>query len=169
MSSNSLVLTPVDGEPRIHDLALAERLGFSQPRDIRKIIKRNEAKLLKLGTCAAVARVINGGEAVEFYLNKKQSIFIAMKSETEKAFEVQEDIIHVYDAYLNGNLDGKIASQPRLYRDMSYAVRVFDLSRDAFARQMMINTIKHLARQIGIAVPDMTLVGKPADQMQLEV
>jgi hypothetical protein len=70
---------------------------------------------------AALRRLaINGGEAVEFYLN--QSIFIAMKSET--AFEVQEDIIHVYDAYLNGNLDGKIASQPRLYRDMSYAVRV---------------------------------------------
>jgi hypothetical protein len=32
---NALTLTPVDGEPRIFDLTLAERLGFEQPRDIR--------------------------------------------------------------------------------------------------------------------------------------
>jgi hypothetical protein len=107
-SSNPLVLTPIEGEPRVHDLDLAERLGFDQPRDIRKLIKRNEAKLLKFGVCATVARCIEIGngakrEVEEFYLNKKQSIFICMKSETEKAFDVQEDIIHVYDAYLTGD------------------------------------------------------------------
>ncbi len=106
MPSNSLVLTPIEGEPRIHDLQLAERLGFDQPRDIRKLIKRNEAKLLKFGVCATVAQTsgdLGGRPSIEFFLNKKQSIFICMKSETEKAFDVQEDIIHVYDAYLSGD------------------------------------------------------------------
>lgn len=104
MSSNPLVLTPIEGDPRIHDLQLAECLGFSQPRDIRKIIKRNAAKLLSFGTCATVSRVtITGQPSEEFYLNQKQAIFICMKSETEKAFDVQADIVRVYDAYLSGD------------------------------------------------------------------
>lgn len=105
MSSNSLVLTAINGEPRVHDLALAERLGFDRPRDIRKIIKRNEDKLLKFGGCATVARVVEGNETAEFYLNQKQAIFICMKSETERAFDVQIEIVHVFDAYLNGELN----------------------------------------------------------------
>ncbi|HRD50289.1 MAG TPA: hypothetical protein PL166_11925 [Candidatus Contendobacter sp.] len=106
MPSTSLVLTSIEGEPRIHDLALAERLGFDRPRNIRNIIKRNQAKLLKFGVCSTVKQTsgdLGGRPTSKFYLNKKQSIFICMKSETDKAFEVQEDIIHVYDAYLNND------------------------------------------------------------------
>jgi hypothetical protein len=107
--STPLVLTPINGEPRVHDLALAERLGFERPRKIRDIIKRNEAKLLKFGGCPTVGRCIEVGNGVnreveEFYLNQKQSIFVCMKSETEKAFDVQVEIVHVFDAYLNGGL-----------------------------------------------------------------
>lgn len=106
MSSNALVLTPIEGEPRIHDLQLAERLGFERPLNIRNIIKRNEVKLLKFGVLSTVEKTSGdqgGRPTAEFFLNKKQSIFICMKSETEKAFDVQEDIIHVYDAYLTGD------------------------------------------------------------------
>lgn len=104
MSSNPLVLTPINGEPRVQDLHLAERLGFERPRDIRKIIKRNEAKLLTFGGCATVARVVEGNQVAEFYLNQKQAIFICMKSETDRAFDVQAEIVRVFDAYLNGDL-----------------------------------------------------------------
>lgn len=114
MASCALSLTPVNGELRIYDLHLAERLGFSQARDIRKIIKRYLDKLLKFGQCATVARCIeigNGGkqQVEEFYLNQKQAIFVCMKSETDKAADVQVEIVHVFDAYLNGQL----APQPR--------------------------------------------------------
>ncbi|MCK7579802.1 MAG: hypothetical protein MZV65_31680 [Chromatiales bacterium] len=45
----------------------------------------------------------NGGTPTEeFYLNQKQAIFICMKSETDNAFEVQAEIVRVFDAYLNG-------------------------------------------------------------------
>lgn len=104
MSNTSLVLTPIDGEPRIHDLLLAERLGFERPVNIRNMIKRNIGKLQKLGTLFTVERVINGGKAKEFYLNQKQSVYICMKSETEKAFDVQAEIVRVFDSYLNGEL-----------------------------------------------------------------
>lgn len=103
--NTALSLSVVEGEPRVHDLLLAEHLGFAQPRDIRKIIKRNDAKLLKFGQRATVARRIEGGngttqEIQEYYLNQKQAIFICMKSETEKAFDVQIEIVRVFDAFL---------------------------------------------------------------------
>ena len=119
--TTALTLTPINGEPRVHDLHLAERLGFDRPRDIRKIIKRNEAKLLSFGGCATVARVVEGNEISEFYLNQRQAIFICMKSETEKAFDVQVEIVRVFDAYLNGELKPEMpqsfADALRLYAD----------------------------------------------------
>jgi len=104
-SSNALTLTTLNGEPRIHDLLLAENLGFAEPRAIRKLIKRNEEKLLSFGTRDTVSRVtITGQPCEEYYLNQKQALFVCMKSETDRAFDVQADIIRAYDAYLNGDL-----------------------------------------------------------------
>lgn len=116
---SDLVLTPIEGEPRIHDLALAVRLGFEQPRDIRKLIKRNKAKLLSFGVCATVAQTSGeqgGRPATEFYLNQKQSIFICMKSETENAFEVQAEIVRVFDAHLNGTPTAPVLNPANLSR-----------------------------------------------------
>jgi hypothetical protein len=106
---NALTLTPIDGEPRIFDLTLAERLGFEQPRNIRKLVKRNLTKLQRFGHCATVARCIEIGngakqEVDEFYLNQKQAVWVCMKSETDLAFDVQAEIVRVFDAYLLGDL-----------------------------------------------------------------
>jgi len=122
MTSNALTLTPINGEPRIHDLQLAERLGFDEPRAIRKLIKRNETKLLSFGTRSTVSRVtITGQPSEEFYLNQRQAIFICMKSETERAFDVQVEIVRVFDAYLTGDLKPTMpqsyAEALRLYAD----------------------------------------------------
>ena len=173
-TGSTLPLTVLNGEPRVYDITLGERLGFERPRDIRKIIKRNEAKLLTFGGCATVARVVEGNETAEFYLNQKQSLFICMKSETDRAFDVQVEIIRVFDAYLNGDLKPTVAeptlvSQPRQYRDLIYAIRVFDLTKDAWGKQAAANTVKILCGHVGVTVPDFALIGKPIEQMQLEV
>lgn len=101
---NSLTLAVIDGEPRVHDLRLAERLGFERPVKIRELIKRHESKLLNFGILPTVGKIHEaaGRPTAEYYLNQKQSIFICMKSETEKAFDVQVEIVHVFDAYLGG-------------------------------------------------------------------
>lgn len=123
MSSNPLVLTPIEGGPRIHDLALAERLEFSQALDIRKLIKRNEAKLLSFGILATVAKIHEGAgrPTAEYFLNQKQAIFICMKSETERAFDVQIEIVHVFDAYLNGELNAHAAPPLPIHEPISPA------------------------------------------------
>lgn len=119
--SNDLTLHPVNGEPRIKDLDLAERLEFADPAMVRKLIKRNEAKLLAFGVISTVEKTsgASGGRpATEFYLNQRQALFICMKSETEKAFDVQADIIRVYDDYLNGE------KQPAIPKTYAAALRL---------------------------------------------
>ncbi|MBV5310140.1 hypothetical protein, partial [Chromatium okenii] len=104
---NTLTLMSINGEPRILDIDLAKRLGFANPIDIRKIVRRYEGKLKEFSVLATVAKTSGeqgGRPSVEYYLDRQQSLFICMKSETDNAFEVQVDVIRVYDAYLSGTL-----------------------------------------------------------------
>lgn len=103
--NGSLKPTNVGGEARIRDLDLATRLGFDRPRDIRKLIERHMEVLIKMGVCATVARTpgAQGGRPTdEFYLNRKQAIFITAKSETPEATEITIEIIERFDAYERG-------------------------------------------------------------------
>jgi hypothetical protein len=135
----SLSLTPINGEPRIHDLALAERLGFERPRKIRELIKRNYGKLLKFGGCPTVGRIVEGNLTNEYYLNQKQAMFICMKSETEKAFDVQADIIHVYEAYLNGDLRPPVSQphDPAMVALASHTRRTVQVKHSKLANAVM--------------------------------
>ncbi|WP_162600046.1 hypothetical protein [Azospirillum sp. TSH58] len=42
-------LNDQDGEPRVSDLVLAERLGFDKPHNIRKLIERNRRSWKPMG------------------------------------------------------------------------------------------------------------------------
>jgi predicted ArsR family transcriptional regulator len=97
-------LTPLllEGELRVLDTDLAERLGFAEPRAIRKLITRHRADLQKLGVCATVSQTSGekgGRPALAYYLNRKQAIFITAKSETPEATDITIEIIHRFDEY----------------------------------------------------------------------
>lgn len=103
-NQSQIVLAPslIGGEPRIRDLDLAGRLEFAKPTKIRDLIKRHMKSLMAMGPLPTVGRVINGGQATEFYLNRKQAIFITAKSETTAATEITIEIIERFDAYERG-------------------------------------------------------------------
>jgi hypothetical protein len=176
MQKQSFPLTVISGEPRVYDITLGERLGFDRPINIRNMIKRNMDKLQTFGPLSIVERVINGGNAREFYLNQKQSIFICMKSETDKAFDVQADIVRVFDAYLNGDLKtpATLATQTRMYFAATRIARNLEFARSVGGRAAMYEQLRAAHQQLGLP-PIMPLVmfGKPADQggdqMPLEV
>ncbi len=141
--TTALTLTPINGEPRVHDLHLAEKLGFAEPRMIRTLIKRNNDKLLKFGVCYAVEQTSGeqgGRPATEFYLNQRQAVFICMKSETERAFDVQVEIVRVFDAYLNGELKPAIprsfADALQLAADQARQLEVMQPKADYYDRLM---------------------------------
>ena len=54
-SMHDLALRPDDdGEPRLLDLDLAERLGYERPRKIRELITRHMDALEEFGLCPTV-------------------------------------------------------------------------------------------------------------------
>lgn len=86
----------VQGELRILDLDLAQRLGYGRPRNIRNLIHRHDAALRKMGPVVWLDETgaLHGGAAHLAddeddgkccYLNKEQAIFITAKSGTPEA------------------------------------------------------------------------------------
>ena len=100
----SLAVAEFDGEPRVRDLDLAERLGFDRPRDIRKLIERNRNEIEGLGTCATVAQVVRGNPTKEVYLNEDQALLVAVLSNTPAARLVRAMLIKTFSAYRQGQL-----------------------------------------------------------------
>jgi phage regulator Rha-like protein len=97
-----LTITTIDREPRVLDTDLAERLGYAQPADIRKLIKRHEAALAALGLIATVAKSTGGRPATAYYLNKAQAIFVTTQSGTATAIDITVEVIKKFDAYEKG-------------------------------------------------------------------
>ncbi len=94
-----------EDEPRVRDVDLAERLGFANPLDIRKLIRRHEAagnvkpfhQVATVATTAAVPRT-----AIELWLDQADALYITTKSETEKANAITKEMIRVFLAVQRG-------------------------------------------------------------------
>ena len=115
-------------EPRIPDFIEAERLGYDQARDIRKLIKRNEEEIRRHGhldmraTVARISKPQGGYEEREvevYYLNEDQALLVAMLSRTEKAADIRYEIIQVYKEWRKSLLKARPAD---LAVSQSYAM-----------------------------------------------
>jgi hypothetical protein len=65
-------LDAIDGEPRVLDLTVAERLGFVRPRTIRQLIERSRAELESYGPIAARCSAYRNRQFTEYWLNEAQ-------------------------------------------------------------------------------------------------
>lgn len=100
-----LMIRNIENEPRILDLDLGIHLGFASPIDIRKLIRRHEEALSRLGVIATMATTpgeSGGRPGAEFYLNKKQATLITAKSDTDNAMDIIVEVIEKFDAYERG-------------------------------------------------------------------
>lgn len=104
-----VVLQSMDGEPRVRDLDLAEKLGFDRPRDIRKLIERNMVELEKFGAPQRRANEVRSGrgrvtEVEEFHLNEEQALLVSVLSNAPNAAAVRAMLIRVFVAFRRGEL-----------------------------------------------------------------
>jgi hypothetical protein len=102
-----LTVQVVDGELRVQDLMLAERLGFAETRAIRKLIERNIERLSRRGeVCVTASQTsdLGGRPGREYWLTKWQAIKICMWSEAPNVDAVQDEIADVFEAYTDGKL-----------------------------------------------------------------
>lgn len=102
--SISDINTEINHEPRMLDIRLAEALGFSRPRQIRDLIKRHESALKSLGElfCRTVRQNAKGRPSGEYWLTKKQALYLCTKSETPNATEVTIQMVEVFDQVMTG-------------------------------------------------------------------
>ncbi len=89
-----------DGEPRLLDLDLAERLGYERPRKIRGLIDRHMDTIIEFGPCPTVGLGIGeGARAADAYLlNEEQAIYIATQSDAPNAKAVKILVVKVFSA-----------------------------------------------------------------------
>jgi hypothetical protein len=99
-------LKPIGGEPRIHDLRLADRLDYKRPTDIRELIERNRVELERYGNLPyhTVNSGSRGRPGNEFWLNEAQALLICVKSDTPVAADVREEVIRVFLAWRHGGV-----------------------------------------------------------------
>lgn len=123
-NDNTKLITPSmrEGELRILDTELGKRLGFSKPVKIRELIKRHLLSLKQMGTVPTVGTVKRGQEATEYYLNRKQAIFITAKSETADATDITIEIIERFDAYERGEVKPAIAAPSNMVEALTLAL-----------------------------------------------
>jgi hypothetical protein len=132
-----------DGVPYMTDDDLADRLGFGRDRDIRKLIKRQEANLRLLSDLGhgvpnptpgsrhggAVSPVgllrrqsdrrpgARGPIGTAYYLTQAQVRWIVIKSETPEADTLLRQLLAVFDAWEKGQLVSRAeAAEAKLTR-----------------------------------------------------
>lgn len=103
--------TDIDNEPRVHDICLANALGFSRPRAIRQIIERNEIELDTYGSLATRRGKSRGQSFREYFLNEGQALLICMFAKTVAAAEVRKALIEVFMEYRLGRVEKPVTVQ----------------------------------------------------------
>ncbi|QQR69078.1 MAG: hypothetical protein IPI58_09715 [Alphaproteobacteria bacterium] len=102
--------TAINHEPRVRDLAIAERLGLANPRSIREMIDANKAELESYGSLSAVPTMIaigKGGqrEVTEYWLNEAQALLLCTFSRTAQAAQVRRSLITVFMDWRRGHAE----------------------------------------------------------------
>ena len=107
----NIVTVEGQNEPLVVDTELAERLGYAEPRAIRKLIKRlaKNQNFGQIHSRDTVSRQLtNGGEreytVQEYLLTERQALKLVVKSGTPRAEELTEMILDVFEAWRAGRL-----------------------------------------------------------------
>lgn len=106
-------LRQIEGEPRVLDLRLGERLGYGRAVKVREIIRRNVTELRSHGTLKphGGASISGKGRVMaseEFYLNEAQAVLVCMLARTPAAVELRRQVVQVFLAWRHGRLERSV-------------------------------------------------------------
>ena len=100
-----------DGEPRISDKEMAQRLGYPNVFEFRRLITRHSRTLAKFGVLVTVPETPGtaGGRPTKAYLlTEHQATFIVGKSEMPIATDIYVAIVKAFVAYRRGSVNPKL-------------------------------------------------------------
>ncbi len=151
VSINGYAVHYIEGAPTITDLDLAGRLGYAEPRAIRKLIKRMlESGQIQHSQVRMVEVEVprNCKPVVEFLLSAQACISVVMAAETKGASTARSELMRLFvdaDAVINAIKTFEVPDDlPDMY---VYAIREKDtgniklgISRDPEARLRQLQT-----------------------------
>lgn len=107
------VFSTETGEPRIRDLDLAERLGYSKTHNIRDLIRTmlKEGRLRDVLVFRVTRKTPQGGRpGEEFWLTEAQALKVIAKSGTDAADRILDEMIEVFRLAIRGLLSPERAN-----------------------------------------------------------
>lgn len=110
MTSISIATVAGDGEPRVRDADLAERLGYANVKNFRSLIRANEKYLRKINQLRERRDRCPGGgrDVVEYWLTEAQAIFIIGQSGTPVAKDISVEIAIAFVEYRRRTFDTRL-------------------------------------------------------------
>jgi P63C domain len=90
-----------DGELRISDIELAERLGYTEVRSFRRVIRNNAEDLQSLGLLHRSGAKGSGRTQWVFWLNRAQAIHGVYRSETPGARRLAIELTKAFEELLS--------------------------------------------------------------------
>lgn len=103
--SVSDINTVVNHEPRIMDLRLAEALGFDDKHKVRALIARHMEALERFGVVSATVAETSskgGRPGRAHWLNLRQALYLATKSEAENAIDLTVEMVDLFASVKEG-------------------------------------------------------------------
>lgn len=98
----------VDGEPRMQDLELGVRAGYTRPRTIRTLIERMQVEgAFSEPICCTVQHISargHGRAAKVYWLTEAEALLVLMRCGTPTANAVAREVVAVFVAWRRGHL-----------------------------------------------------------------
>lgn len=89
-----------DGELRISDIELAERLGYAEVRNFRKVVRKNADDLREFGLLRQIDAKGRGRSERVYWLNRAQAIHAVYRSDTPDASKLAISLTKAFDTLL---------------------------------------------------------------------
>ena len=135
-------------DPLIRDLDAAARLGFKQPRMIRKLIKRiwPENKGLHVRSTVERTSMPQGGTretaVTEYWLTEAQLLKVCARSETPIAEAVLDEMIRVYMLARRGLLPPSVSAKALAAAEGRIAVLEAAVARETEVRSVLVASLR---------------------------
>ena len=135
-----------DGELRISDIELAERLGYVEVRNFRRIIRAHFSDLQELGLLRRSSAKGAGRPDPVYWLNRAQAIHAVYRSETPAAKRLAIELTKAFDELL-----GK--TQKSLPIREWVQLNIISEQVSIWAREFPPDFFDHLHRVMGVTKP----------------
>jgi prophage antirepressor-like protein len=157
----------IDGVPHATKTAIGEWLDYADPRDaINKIIERNQ-HLRRWSTAVKLTAVDGKNRDTEVY-HPVGFLLIVMESGQPRAHAMKQAVAEFVHQYV-GRQELSFRETDALQKRRLALLDRLNKTKDAFVQAALLSDLRDVSLCLGVAVPNVALLGTDAKQLALEV